>query len=98
MITFNYNGVSGDVANIKKAISNINGTLESISSLYARINTGDVYSGSSAGAYEDTFNKLKNTAFVTIPNKISLVDELINKASNEYASTESRISNAAQSN
>lgn len=95
---FQYSNVEGDIAEIKRITGEITTTLDHISALYNIINNSDEYRGSSAAAYQDTFEQLKNTVFNDVPIQIDEVDRLIRKAKNELELTESNISKAANIN
>lgn len=94
-IYIDYDEASEVINNIKSKINDIQSTLESISSLYSEINSNDVYSGFSASQYETTFNTLKRTAFVKVPELTDKVNRLLAEARNQYVESENRAAAAA---
>ena len=89
-IYIDYEQASEVIGNINSVVNEVQSTLESISGLYSRINSGDVYSGFSAGEYEARFNELKKTAFVKVPEATSKVNRLLAEARNQYAENEQK--------
>ena len=87
-IYINYEDSTEAINNIRGKINEIQSTLESISALYSEINSGDVYSGFSASQYENTFNTLKRTAFVKVPELTDRVNKLMAEARNQYVESE----------
>ena len=59
------------------------------------INSSDGYSGFSASQYETTFNTLKRTAFVKVPELTDKVNKLLAEARNQYVESENRAAAAA---
>lgn len=97
-IYINYEDSTEAINNIKGKINEIQSTLESISALYSEINSGDVYSGFSASQYENTFNTLKRTAFVKVPELTDRVNKLMAEARNQYVESENKAAAAANGN
>lgn len=97
-IHLEYENATDDIANINKVISNVEEILNNISALYSQINNGDIYNGYSASQYEETFNTLKKTAFVRVPEITKNVNNALAIAKDDFAKTETAASNAANGN
>ena len=97
-IHLEYENAASDIAGINNVISNVEETLNNISSLYSQINNGDIYNGVSASQYEETFNSLKQTVFVKVPEITKNVNNALARAKEDFAKTENAASNAANGN
>lgn len=97
LIHLDYNTVTDCRDRINSIIKDVNQTLENISSLYSKINTSELYEGTSAASYQDTFNRLKQTAFVKVPECTAEFNRILATVVGDgFVETENRISAAAQ--
>ena len=97
IIHLDYNTVTDCRDKINGVIKDVNITLENISSLYSQINSSELYEGTSATSYQDTFNKLKQTAFVKVPEWTAEFNRILATVVGDgFVETENRVSAAAQ--